>query len=119
MGSTTTATRANFLTQSNLFGAALVIVTGGIDLSIEAMIGLVAYSIARSLELQLVDPLGALDILAQLVCKIFRCLWILGVHQQVLAVTTPFVKRFLGAPGKQHDKQNGDGFFHWFHKDSL
>ena len=41
-------------------GEAFVIITRGIDLSIEAMIGLVAYSIARSLELQLVDPLGAL-----------------------------------------------------------
>ena len=41
-------------------GEAFVVITRGIDLSIEAMIGLVAYSIARSLELQLVDPLGAL-----------------------------------------------------------
>jgi rhamnose transport system permease protein len=41
-------------------GEAFVIITRGIDLSIEAMIGLVAYSIARSLELQLVDPVGAL-----------------------------------------------------------
>ena len=37
-----------------------MIITRGIDLSIEAMIGLVAYSIARSLELHLVDPVGAL-----------------------------------------------------------
>ena len=41
-------------------GEAIVIITRGIDLSVEAMIGLVAYSIARSLELQLVDPAGAL-----------------------------------------------------------
>ena len=41
-------------------GQALVIITRGIDLSVEATIGLVAYSIARSLELQLVDPVGAL-----------------------------------------------------------
>ena len=41
-------------------GQALVIITRGIDLSVESMIGLVAYSIARSLELQLVDPAGAL-----------------------------------------------------------
>jgi rhamnose transport system permease protein len=41
-------------------GQAMVIITRGIDLSVEAMIGLVAYSIARSLELQLVDPIGAL-----------------------------------------------------------
>jgi rhamnose transport system permease protein len=41
-------------------GEAFVIITRGIDLSIEAMIGLVAYSVARSLELQLVDPVGAL-----------------------------------------------------------
>jgi rhamnose transport system permease protein len=41
-------------------GEAIVIITRGIDLSIEAMIGLVAYTIARSLELHLVDPVGAL-----------------------------------------------------------
>jgi rhamnose transport system permease protein len=41
-------------------GEAFVVITRGIDLSIEAMIGLVAYSIARSLELHLVDPVGAL-----------------------------------------------------------
>jgi rhamnose transport system permease protein len=41
-------------------GQAVVIITRGIDLSVEATIGLVAYSIARSLELQLVDPVGAL-----------------------------------------------------------
>ena len=41
-------------------GEAFVVITRGIDLSIEAMIGLVAYSVARSLELHLVDPVGAL-----------------------------------------------------------
>ena len=41
-------------------GQAVVIITRGIDLSVEATIGLVAYSIARSLELQLVDPVSAL-----------------------------------------------------------
>lgn len=41
-------------------GEALVIITRGIDLSVEATIGLVAYAVARSLELHLVDPLGAL-----------------------------------------------------------
>jgi rhamnose transport system permease protein len=41
-------------------GEAIVIITRGIDLSVEAMIGLVAYSIARSLELHIVDPVGAL-----------------------------------------------------------
>ena len=41
-------------------GEALVINTRGIDLSDEATIGLVAYAVARSLELHLVDPLGAL-----------------------------------------------------------
>jgi rhamnose transport system permease protein len=41
-------------------GEAMVIITRGIDLSVEAIIGLVAYAIARSLELHLVDPVGAL-----------------------------------------------------------
>jgi len=41
-------------------GEAIVIITRGIDLSVEAIIGLVAYSIARSLELHIVDPVGAL-----------------------------------------------------------
>jgi len=41
-------------------GEAIVIITRGIDLSVEAIIGLVAYAIARSLELHLVDPVGAL-----------------------------------------------------------
>jgi len=43
-------------------GEAMVIITRGIDLSIEAVIGLVAYCVARSLELHLVDPVGALAI---------------------------------------------------------
>lgn len=41
-------------------GEAIVIITRGIDLSVEAIIGLVAYSVARSLELNLIDPVGAL-----------------------------------------------------------
>ncbi len=40
-------------------GEAIVIITRGIDLSVEAMIGLVAYSVARTLELGLLDPVGA------------------------------------------------------------
>ena len=40
-------------------GEAIVIITRGIDLSVEAIIGLVAYSVARTLELQLLDPIGA------------------------------------------------------------
>jgi rhamnose transport system permease protein len=40
-------------------GEALVIITRGIDLSVEATIGVVAYSVARSLELQALDPVGA------------------------------------------------------------
>ena len=41
-------------------GEAIVVITRGIDLSVEAMIGLVAYSVARTLELQLLDPVGAI-----------------------------------------------------------
>jgi rhamnose transport system permease protein len=41
-------------------GEAIVIITRGIDLSVEATIGLVAYAVARSLELGIVDPWGAL-----------------------------------------------------------
>jgi rhamnose transport system permease protein len=41
-------------------GEAIVIITRGIDLSVEAIIGLVAYAVARSLELHIVDPVGAL-----------------------------------------------------------
>jgi rhamnose transport system permease protein len=40
-------------------GEAIVIITRGIDLSVEAIIGLVAYSVARTLELQVLDPVGA------------------------------------------------------------
>jgi rhamnose transport system permease protein len=40
-------------------GEALVVITRGIDLSVEAMIGLVAYAVARSLELHALDPVGA------------------------------------------------------------
>ena len=41
-------------------GEAIVIITRGIDLSVEAIIGLVAYSVARTLELQVLDPIGAI-----------------------------------------------------------
>src|SRR5512143_827119 len=41
-------------------GEAIVIITRGIDLSVEATIGLGAYAVARSLELGIVDPWGAL-----------------------------------------------------------
>jgi rhamnose transport system permease protein len=40
-------------------GEAIVIITRGIDLSVEAIIGLVAYSVARTLELHVLDPVGA------------------------------------------------------------
>ncbi|MHB8892660.1 MAG: ABC transporter permease [Candidatus Limnocylindrales bacterium] len=41
-------------------GEAIVVITRGIDLSVEAMVGLVAYAVARSLELQALDPAGAI-----------------------------------------------------------
>jgi rhamnose transport system permease protein len=41
-------------------GEAIVIITRGIDLSVEAIIGLVAYSVARTLELHVLDPIGAI-----------------------------------------------------------
>ena len=41
-------------------GEAIVIITRGIDLSVEAMIGLVAYAVARMLELHALDPVGAI-----------------------------------------------------------
>jgi rhamnose transport system permease protein len=41
-------------------GEALVVITRGIDLSVEAMIGLVAYSVARILELHALDPAAAI-----------------------------------------------------------
>jgi rhamnose transport system permease protein len=40
-------------------GQAIVVITRGIDLSVEAMIGLTAYCVARTLELKLLDPAGA------------------------------------------------------------
>lgn len=40
-------------------GEAMVIITRGIDLSVEAIIGLVAYAVARTLELHALDPIGA------------------------------------------------------------
>jgi len=41
-------------------GEAIVIITRGIDLSVEAIIGLVAYSVARVLELHALDPAAAI-----------------------------------------------------------
>lgn len=41
-------------------GEALVIITRNVDLSVEATIGLVAYSVARTLELQVLDAPGAI-----------------------------------------------------------
>jgi rhamnose transport system permease protein len=41
-------------------GEAIVIITRGIDLSVEAMVGLVAYTVARILELHALDPVGAI-----------------------------------------------------------
>ncbi|HEY5628380.1 MAG TPA: ABC transporter permease [Candidatus Limnocylindrales bacterium] len=41
-------------------GEAIVVITRGIDLSVEAMIGLVAYSVARVLELHALDPAAAI-----------------------------------------------------------
>jgi len=41
-------------------GEALVVITRGIDLSVEAMIGLVAYAVARTLELHALDPVTAI-----------------------------------------------------------
>jgi rhamnose transport system permease protein len=41
-------------------GEAFVVIARGIDLSVEAMIGLVAYCVARTLELQVLDPIGAI-----------------------------------------------------------
>ncbi|HEY5433609.1 MAG TPA: ABC transporter permease [Candidatus Limnocylindrales bacterium] len=41
-------------------GEAIVVITRGIDLSVEAIIGLVAYSVARTLELHALDPAGAI-----------------------------------------------------------
>jgi rhamnose transport system permease protein len=41
-------------------GEALVVITRNVDLSVEATIGLVAYCVARSLELQVLGPPGAI-----------------------------------------------------------
>ena len=41
-------------------GEALVVITRNVDLSVEATIGLVAYSVARTLELQVLDAPGAI-----------------------------------------------------------
>ena len=41
-------------------GEGIVIIARGIDLSVEAIIGLVAYSVARTLELHVLDPVGAI-----------------------------------------------------------
>ena len=41
-------------------GEALVVITRGIALSVEAMIGLVAYAVARTLELHALDPVAAI-----------------------------------------------------------
>jgi rhamnose transport system permease protein len=40
-------------------GEAIVVITRGIDLSVEATIGLVAYAVARTMELHVLDPVGA------------------------------------------------------------
>ena len=73
MGSST-LTAPQFLTISNLsqvavlasviavaaVGEALVVITRNIDLSVEATIGLVAYAVARTLELHALDAAGAI-----------------------------------------------------------
>jgi rhamnose transport system permease protein len=41
-------------------GEAIVIITRNVDLSVEAMMGLVAYTVARALELHALDPLAAI-----------------------------------------------------------
>jgi rhamnose transport system permease protein len=46
-----------FLSVSNF--SQVAVITRGIDLSVEAIIGLVAYSVARTLELHVLDPVGA------------------------------------------------------------
>ncbi len=43
-------------------GEAIVVITRGIDLSVEAIIGLVAFSVARTLELQVLDATGAIGL---------------------------------------------------------
>ncbi len=76
LGGVVSVTAPQFLTASNLsqvavqasiiavaaVGEALVILTRNVDLSVEATIGIVAYSVARLLELHAVSPVGAIAI---------------------------------------------------------
>jgi rhamnose transport system permease protein len=73
LGGLVTLTAPQFLTGANLsqvaslaaviavaaIGEAIVVITRNIDLSVEATIGLVAYSVANALELNALDPIGA------------------------------------------------------------
>jgi rhamnose transport system permease protein len=74
LGGLVTLTAPQFLTISNIsqvavlasviaiaaVGEALVVITRNVDLSVEATIGLVAYAVARTLELQALDTAGAI-----------------------------------------------------------
>ncbi len=74
LGGLVTLTAPQFLTGANLsqvsalaaviavaaVGEAIVVITRNIDLSVEATIGLVAYSVARVLELKALDPAAAI-----------------------------------------------------------
>lgn len=74
LGGLVTIAAPQFLTVSNLsqvavlasviavaaVGEALVVITRNVDLSVEATIGLVAYGVARVLELQVLDAAGAI-----------------------------------------------------------
>jgi rhamnose transport system permease protein len=74
LGGLVTLTAPQFLTASNIsqvavlasviavaaVGEALVVITRNVDLSVEATIGLVAYSVARVLELHALDTAGAI-----------------------------------------------------------
>ncbi len=74
LGGLVTLTAPQFLTISNLsqvavlasviavaaVGEALVVITRNVDLSVEATIGLVAYAVARTLELHALDTAGAI-----------------------------------------------------------
>jgi rhamnose transport system permease protein len=74
LGGLVTLTAPQFLTGANLsqvavlasvvavaaVGEAIVVITRNIDLSVEATIGLVAYSVARALELNALDPVAAI-----------------------------------------------------------
>lgn len=74
LGGLVTLTAPQFLTGANLsqvavlasviavaaVGEAIVVITRNIDLSVEATIGLVAYSVARALELNALDPAAAI-----------------------------------------------------------